>query len=154
MPKSAGALAEDTPRQVMEILMRTARPIAPPTRLGSWEILELLDEGGGGAWEVWSAVPAATGSRAPPLRLKRYRLDPLATGQQAEAQRRRVRRDLEALGRLAGVGGAVPMVGGVEELDNDFIVVTPWPEGESLASILERAPLDDEDAEALFLATT
>lgn len=154
VPKSADALAEDTAREVAEILIRTARPIAPATRLGSWELVELLEEGAAGAWAIWSAVPAAAGSGSIPLRLKRYRLDPLLTGQLAEAQRRRVRRDLEALGRLAGVGGAVPMVGGVEELDDEFVVVTTWPEGESLASILERAPLDPEDAEALFLATT
>ena len=152
VPKSADALSPDTPRQVADALRRTTRPIAPPTRLGSWELLELLDEGAGAAWEVWSAIPAAAGAGATPLRLKCYRIDPLLTGDLADGQRRRVRRDLDALGRLAGVGGAVPLVGGVEEHDDVFIVVTPWPEGESLASVLASGPLSEEDAEAVFLS--
>jgi serine/threonine protein kinase len=152
VPKSAQSLDDGTPREVAEVLVRTSRPIAPASRLGSWNLLDLLDEAVDAAWQIWTAVPAAAGPATAPLRLKRYRLDPLATGELAGAQRRRVRRDLEALGRLAGVGGAVPLVGGVEELENDFLVVTPWPDGESLASILERAPLDPEDAEALFLS--
>jgi serine/threonine protein kinase len=74
------------------------------------------------------------------------------TGERAEAQRRRVRHDLEALGRLAGVSGAVPLVGSVEELDNEFLVVTPWPDGESIASLLTGDPLPPADAEELFIA--
>lgn len=153
IPKSAGALGDEVPAEVADVLVRTSRPIAPSSRLGSWNVVDLLEESTDGTWQVWAAAPAAAGADPPALRLKRYRLDPLVTGELADAQRRRVRRDLEALGRLAGVGGAVPLVGGVEELESDFIVVTPWPEGESLASVLERGPLDPEDAEALLLAT-
>lgn len=152
VPKSIVALPHDPPGEVPELLRENARPIAPSTRLGSWELLDLLDEGTGGRWQVWAALPAAAGPGTASMRLKRYRLDPLLTGDLAEAQRRKVRRDLEALGRLAGVGGAVPLVGGVEEVDDDFVVVTPWPEGESLASLLAGGPLPAEDAEAVFLA--
>lgn len=152
IPRSAEALPADTPGEAADLLRRTARPIAPSTRLGSWELLELVDEGGRGAWQVWSALPAAGGPGVGPLRLKRYRLDPLLTGPLAEAQRQRVRRDLDALGRLAGVGGAVPLVGGVEEVDDEFVVVTPWPRGESLASLLANGPLSEEDATDVYLA--
>lgn len=152
VPKGADLLTAQTPRAVADVLVANSRPISPTTRVGSWILDELLDESADGSWQIWSSRPAAADPSVTPLRLKRYRLDPLLTGKPADDQRRRVRRDLDALGRLSGVGDAVPLVGSVEEVESDFLVVTPWPEGESFASVLERGPLPAEDAEALVIA--
>jgi serine/threonine protein kinase len=149
-PKPGREGPPDMPHRVVEVLTRTARPIAPTNRLGPWDLDELLDAGP--TWEVWSARIHAAGPQSQPLRVKRYRIDSLAVGPVADRQRERVRRDLETLNRLAGIDGAVPIVGAAEEFDDEFAIATPWPEGESIASILEGDPLSANDARDLFSA--
>ena len=70
-------------------------------------------------------------------RLKRFFLDALATGAERAAQELLARRDLNALIRLAGADGAVPVLSTVEETDDSLAVVTEWPSGPTLASFLD-----------------
>jgi serine/threonine protein kinase len=137
----------DVAQRTAEVLEESSVPIAPASVLGAWELVEEVEAGQ--AWEVWSARNRYSGERASMKRLKRYRLDPLLTGEDREKQRTRARRDLEALERLAGVDGAVPLVGSVEEIDDSFVVVTDWPDGRSLESMLAEGPLDEGEAEEL-----
>ncbi len=118
--------------------------------LGAWELVE--EHEAGSTWEVWSARARLGGEGARPMRLKRYRLDPLLTGESRQRQRERARRDLDALQRLNGADGAVPLVSAIEEIDDSFVVVTEWPSGQSLASMLEEGPSDEQDAEEVFEA--
>lgn len=137
----------DVAQRVADALRATASPLAPERVLGAWELLELA--AAGPAWEVWSARNRFAGELSAVKRLKRFRLDTLLTGPEREDQRHRTRRDLEALERLAGADGAVPLVGTVEEIDDSFIVVTEWPEGRSLASMLALSPIHEEEAEEI-----
>ena len=146
--------AKKVPDEVAErasaVLKRTTVPIAPSTVLGAWELLEAHEAGP--TWELWSARARLGGEGARPMRLKRYWLDPLLTGEKRLQQRERARRDLDALQRLNGADGAVPLVSAIEEIDGSFVVVTEWPNGQSLASMLEEGSLDQQDAEEVFEA--
>jgi serine/threonine protein kinase len=139
----------DAVSRVVGVLTRTAQPIAPSHVVGNWVLVEQVDTGA--TWEVWSARPRLGGEHSRMFRLKRYRLDPLLTGAQRELQRTRARRDLEALERLAGTDGAVPPVGAPDEDGDCFIVVTDWPDGESLASLIASG-LSTGEAEDVFAA--
>lgn len=141
---------EDAAERASAVLKRSTVPIAPSNVLGSWELIE--EHEAGPTWEVWSARARLAGSAARPMRLKRYWLDPLLTGEERQQQRDRARRDLDALQRLNGADGAVPLVSTVDEPDDSFVVVTEWPSGESLASMLEDGPLAEQDAEEVFEA--
>jgi serine/threonine protein kinase len=140
----------DAVPRVVEVLTRTARPIAPANVLGSWELTELAATGP--SWEIWSARPRLGGAGARPMRLKRYRLDPLLVGDQRAMQLERARRDLNALERLAGADGAVPPVSAIDDAGDSLVVVTDWPDGESLASLITADELDQESAEEVFEA--
>ncbi len=142
----APELLEDAVRVITE----HARPIAPSGRVNDWELIELDSETD--AWEVWSARHVGIGPQAPLARLKRYFLDGLAVQEQRENQRRLARQDLEALIRLAGTDGAVPVLSAVEETEGAISVVTDWPQGPVLASKLEEDELDEEDADELVEA--
>ena len=142
---------EDAAGRSSAVLGRTAVPIEPGNCIGSWELLE--ENEAGPTWEVWSARPRLGGVAARPMRLKRYWLDPLLTGEQRQQQSERARRDLDALLRLNGADGAVPLVSLADQVDDaSFIVVTEWPNGESLASMLEERSLDANDAEEVYEA--
>lgn len=143
-------LPDDVAHRAATALAANHRPLAPDNHLGSWELIE-QDELGPG-WEVWSARPRLAGEAGREMRLKRYLIDPLLTGEERRAQRSRARRDLDALQRLAGADGAVPLVGAVEEVDDSFVVVTEWPNGESLASKISNGPLDAEEAQDILEA--
>lgn len=137
----------DVASRVADVLIANTRPIAPESVIGSWELVEQIELGPN--WDIWSARNRVAGPMSQLRRLKRYRLDPLLSGLERDSQRVRARHDLEALERLAGVDGAVPLVGTVEELEDCMIVVTDWPDGQSLASILDVGIQDDEEAEEL-----
>jgi serine/threonine protein kinase len=138
----------DASDRAVALLTEHATPIAPSKVVGSWRLVDLVDESL--LWQVWSAENRfAPASRR--MRLKRYRIDTLATGAAAEQQRHRVRRDLEALQRLAGVRGVVP-VATVEDVGDWFVVVTEWPDGQSLESLLSDEILDDSDKRDLTLS--
>ena len=143
-------LPDNSVLRVVEVLTRTSRPIAPAHVLGSWELIEL--EATGVSWEVWSAKPRLGGPNTPAKRLKRYRLDPLLAGADRSLQVERARRDLDALQRLAGADGAVPAVSAIDDADDSLVVVTDWPDGESLASLIAARELDEEAAEEVFEA--
>jgi serine/threonine protein kinase len=140
----------DVGERVADVLVRSHRPIAPFTVVGSWQLLEQAEVGP--RWEVWSARSGFAGSHGKIVRLKRFTLDPLAVGETARLQLQQARRDLESLERLAGAEGAVPLVHAVEEIDNSLIVVTEWPQGESLASLLAGGELSPHLAEEAFVA--
>lgn len=142
-------LPVDAPARAAEILVRSERPIAPETVVGSWELREQVDAGLN--WELWSARLRLGGEHTRPRRLKRYRLDPLATGEREREQRLRARQDLSALERLAGTEGAVPLVNDVDEIEQHLVVVTEWPAGPSLASLLDSGELSPHDAREAFL---
>jgi serine/threonine protein kinase len=141
---------DDSVARVVEVLTRTARPIAPANVLGSWELTELAATGA--SWEIWSARPRLGGAKARTMRLKRYRLDPLLVEEKRALQLERARRDLNALQRLAGADGAVPAVSAIDDADESLVVVTDWPDGESLASLIAAGELDQESAEEVFEA--
>jgi serine/threonine protein kinase len=141
---------EDAAERASAVLKRATVPIAPSSVLGAWELLEEYEAGP--TWEVWSARARLGGEDARHMRLKRYWLDPLLTGEARLRQRERARRDLDALQRLNGADGAVPLVSAVEEIENSFIVVTEWPNGQSLASMLQEGTLEEHDAEEVFEA--
>jgi serine/threonine protein kinase len=143
-----GKPPDDAPERVAAALERTTKDIAPPTVLGDWDLEELVDEGDD--WEIWRAKARLGGQHAPDVRLKRYRLDSLATGDEAERQRERARRSLEALERLGQAEGALPLLGPPFEIDDAFVVVTAWPRGESLGYLIESGELDSEAADELF----
>jgi serine/threonine protein kinase len=86
------------------------------------------------------------------MRLKRYRLDSLLVDDERATQLERARRDLNALQRLAGADGAVPPVSAIDDADESLVVVTDWPDGESLASLMTGDDLDQESAEEVFEA--
>lgn len=140
----------DAVQRAVGVVTRTGLPIAPSTLVGSWNLIERAATEG--AWEVWSATPRLGGAGARAFRLKRYWLDPLLTGTARDAQHVRARRDLDALQRLNGTDGAVPLVSAIEETDDAFIVVTDWPRGESLASLTASGPLKEDAAEEVFEA--
>ena len=96
-----------------------------------------------------AAKAALGGDHSPDVRLKRYRLDSLATGREAERQRERARRSLEALERLGKAEGALPLLGPPLEVDDSFVVVTAWPRGESLGYLLESGELEADAGEEL-----
>lgn len=137
----------DAPELIVEILGKTSKAMAPETIVGSYQLLELVEVNS--RWEVWAAKLRMGGPEAAQVRLKRYRLDSLVTGADAEKQKVLVRRDLVALERLAGARGAL-QVQGVDEIDDSFVVVTQWPSGESLASLLANGPLEASAAEEVF----
>jgi serine/threonine protein kinase len=146
----ARKVPDDAAERASAVLKRATVPIAPSNVLGGWELLE--EHEAGPTWEVWSARARLGGENARPMRLKRYWLDPLLTGEKRLQQRERARRDLDALQRLNGADGAVPLVSAIDEIDESFIVVTEWPSGQSLASMLEEGALDRQDAEEVFEA--
>ena len=148
----AKKVPDDVSARTAAVLEQNSVPIAPPGVLGSWELIELA--AAGPTWEVWSARPRLAGAAARPMRLKRYRLDTLLTGPARNLQQDRARRDLEALQRLNGVDGAAPLVSSVDEIDDSFLVVTEWPDGESLASMLATRMLESEAAEEVLDALT
>ena len=96
------------------------------------------------------------GKAAPIARLKRFYLDGFAVGDDRRRQELLAQRDMEALVRLAGTDGAVPVLGTVEELEDGLAIVTEWPAGPTLASFLETDQLDADErrdlAEALLMA--
>ncbi|MDO9410097.1 NERD domain-containing protein kinase family protein [Patulibacter sp.] len=136
--------------QAVDALTRDARPIAPSDRVGAWQLLELIEEAE--SWEIWSARNTIIGPNAPIARLKRFRFDALATGDEREGQLRKARRDLDALITLAGADGVVPIVNNVDETSDSLIVVTEWPSGPTVESRLDSTDLDDDDAEDLLEA--
>jgi serine/threonine protein kinase len=142
-------LPADAAARAADILMRAERPVRPPDVVGQWQLLEEVDEGAG--WEVWRARLRHGGELARDLRLKRYRLDALATGEQERRQRLLARQDLTALERLAGAEGAAPIVNGVDEIEQYLVVVTEWPAGPSMAWLLERDELSGADAEQAYV---
>jgi serine/threonine protein kinase len=146
----AKKVPDDSAERASAVLKRTTVPIAPSNVLGAWELVE--EHEAGSTWEVWSARARLGGEGARPMRLKRYWLDPLLTGESRQQQRERARRDLDALQRLNGADGAVPLVSAIEEIDDSFVVVTEWPSGQSLASMLEEGTLDEQGAEEVFEA--
>ncbi len=139
----------DALQRISTILTKTSARIAPDRIAGNWQLDELVESGPW--WDVWSARPSLGGEHSRLFRLKRYRLDPLLTGTQRDDQRIRARRDLEALERLAGADGAVPPVNAPEEDGDYWIVVTDWPDGESLASLMARG-LSTYEAEEVLVA--
>lgn len=142
--KPPAALAE----RVATVLEATVAPMAPPSVVGQWQLLEQIEVGA--LSEVWSARPRFGGENAQLVRLKKYALDPLLTGDEAHAQWERVRRDLEALEQLSTAGAAVPLQAYPERIGDEFILVTPWPRGQSIASLLATGALDGEFALELF----
>ena len=92
---------------------------------------------------------ALGGDHSPDVRLKRYRLDSLATGREAGRQRERARRSLEALERLGKAEGALPLLGPPLEVDDSFVVVTAWPRGVYLGYLLESGELEADAGEEL-----
>ena len=64
------------------------RPATNPARprrvVGNWKLDELLEATQ--TYELWTAKPLFGGSNARPMRLKRYLLDPLLTGELRQAQ--------------------------------------------------------------------
>lgn len=134
--------------RVVAVLTESARPLAPANVAGGWQLLELSSSGRN--WEVWTARSRIGGEESPIVRLKRYRLDPLLTGESRDLQRDRARRDLEALTRLAGADGAVPPVSTAEVDGEDcLLVVTDWPDGEPLSAMSAK---DSETAEEMLEA--
>lgn len=138
------------PARVAEVLDRTTKTIAPPTVLGPWTLLELVEQADN--WELWRAKATLGGKYSPDVRLKRYQLDSLATGQEAVQQRDRARRSLEALERLSDAEGALPLLGAPLELDGSFVVVTAWPQGESIGYLIESGDMDESGAKSIFEA--
>jgi serine/threonine protein kinase len=139
------------PARVAEVLERAASSIAPPTVLGDWTLEELVETDDGS--ELWRARASLGGAHSPDVRLKRYRLDPLATGTEAEEQRKRARRSLDALERLGDAEGALPLLGApFEDEQAHFVLVTAWPEGESLGSLIDGDELDASAATEVFEA--
>lgn len=145
---AGGKPPEDAAERVVAALERTTKDIAPPTVLGDWDLAELVDEGDG--WELWRAKARLGGDHSPEVRLKRYRLDSLAIGEEAMRQREKARRSLEALERLGEAEGTLPLLGPPSEIDDSFVVVTAWPRGESLGYLIEAGELDFEAADELF----
>ena len=138
----------DAPARVAQVLERTTKDLAPPTVLGPWNLEELVDEGD--RWELWRAKAGLGGDHSPDVRLKRYRMDSLATGDEAVRQRERARRSLEALERLGEAQGALPLLGPPLEVDDSFVVVTGWPRGESLGYLIESGDVGSDAAEEVF----
>jgi serine/threonine protein kinase len=148
-PRTGGGHSPlDAPERVVDVLAHATKDIAPPTVLGPWNLEELVDQGEN--WELWRAKAVLGGDHSPDVRLKRYRLDSLATGEEARLQRERARRSLEALERLGDAEGVLPLLGAPVEIDDSFIVVTAWPRGESLGFLIESGDLEPEAAEELF----
>ena len=146
-------VSENVIELAVEVLTEHAQRLSPKNRIGAWELLDLIDESD--QWEIWSARNTTIGDAAPRVRLKRFRLDTLAVGEEREAQALLARRDMDALIRLAGADGAVPMLSTVEELEDGIAVVTEWPSGPSIASLLDADDLTTEEREDLaeaFLA--
>ena len=144
--KAPANLAE----RVATVLEASTAPLAPSTVVGQWELLEQVEVGT--LSEVWTARARFGGENAPLVRLKRYRLDPLVTGEEAQLQWDRVRRDLESLEQLSTAEAAVPLQAIPEQLADEFILVTPWPRGESIESLTTRASLSQEAATDLLAA--
>jgi serine/threonine protein kinase len=142
-------LPPDAAARAAEVLVRSERPLAPETVVGNWRLIEHLDADQN--WELWAAQMRHGPEGARPRRLKRYRIDPLATGEREREQRLRARQDLTALERLAGAEGAVPVLNTVEEIGEHLVVVTDWPSGPSVASLIESGELSPHDAEEAFL---
>lgn len=141
-PKEAGA-------RIAKILEVSAAPVSPPSILGQWKLVEQIEVGH--LSEIWSALPRFGAENSQLVRLKKYKLDTLLTANEAELQWQKVRRDLEALEQLAGAGAAVPLQAIPEQVGDQFILVTPWPAGESLASFLQHSAHDAAEARELFL---
>jgi serine/threonine protein kinase len=140
----------DAVARVVDALTKTVRPIAPAHVAGNWRLIELVESGP--SWEIWSARSRLGGENSRLVRMKRYLLDPLLTGTERELQRDRARRDLEALERLAGTDGAVPPVSTAEDDGEYLLVVTDWPNGESLSSLVTAGGLTSDSAEDVFEA--
>ena len=84
------------------------------------------------------------------MRLKRYRLDSLATGQEAGVNETRPAEAWRHSNVWARREGALPLLGAPLEIDDSFVVVTAWPRGESLGYLIETGELDTDAAEELF----
>ncbi len=134
--------------RLADLLTSAARPVKGADEVGAWRLLELVEATA--HWETWRAVPRAAPAGTLPSRLKRYSLDPLLTGADAAAQKDVALRDLTALTRLGNSGAQVLRVASVEEADDGFVVVTQWPQGESLEHLLLETRPDQGDARDLF----
>ena len=139
---------ESSAERVVDVLRSASAPIAPPSVVGPWELVEQIEEGP--LTDVWSARARLTTNDAPLVRLKRYRLDPLLTGNEAEHQWEIVQRDFVALSQLAALGAAVPMLATPQRYDDEYVVVTPWPAGPSIASLTANGPLELDIAADVF----
>ena len=117
-PAAQPHLSPDLVASAIDALTASARPMSPTNRVNAWELLELIDAHD--AWEIWCARHTGMGPHAPLARLKRFLLDTLATGEDHRRQQLLARRDLDALIRLAGVDGAVPLLSTVEETEDSI----------------------------------
>ncbi len=147
-PGDRGSLPADVATRAAEIVSRESLPIAPLNVLGPYKLEDMVEAGP--LWEVWSARPRDAPD-LPQVRLKRYRLDSLATADLAVQQKERATRELSALTRLGGVPGVVPIMFTQEIDSSSFIVVTQWPLGESLASLLAENRIGREDIKDVAL---
>jgi serine/threonine protein kinase len=137
----AGVDAESV-RSAIEEIKEKARPLQPSGSINAWDLIDLVDETA--TFQVWSARNSKMGPDAPLVRLKLFRFDTLATGANREAQQQLARSDLRALLRLNSTDGAALVLNNVEETDDCIAVVTAWPEGPTLASVMDQELTADE----------
>ena len=147
--KKPPTVPPDAVSRIVAVLTRDTRPMAPAHVAGTWDLVELVESGP--SWEVWSARARLAGAEARLVRFKKYALDSLLAGEERKRQHDCARRDLEALERLSGADGAVPPVSTVEEDGDSFLVVTDWPDGEALSSLI-TAGISSDAAEEIFEA--
>jgi serine/threonine protein kinase len=104
---------------------------------------ELRDDG----TEVWRAHPVE--GQPVPCRLKRYRLDSLASADQRAAQLNLAQQDARVLLNLPDAGVVVPLWGPPFNDGSDYVVVSRSPEGESVQELLESGEVDLASAIAI-----
>lgn len=139
----------DAPARIAEALTKYTVPVAPEAEdLVGWRLIEQVDSAPG--WDVWRVRPSLSGTDAREARLKRYYLDTLLSAGEMVTQSERARRDFDTLGQLWKGGAQVPQLFNAQEIDGGLVVVTAWPEGESLASMLAGAPIDPGSSMALI----
>jgi serine/threonine protein kinase len=126
---------------MIETLTKAWRPLRASSELGEFRLekqLEVTENS-----ELWEASPKSNPDDK--LRLKRYFIDDLLTGEAREQQRQLVHRDLEALTILRQQDGRPQLFGVPFPIDDSYVVVYPWPDGKSLETLmLEGAITPDE----------
>jgi serine/threonine protein kinase len=152
-PRTEGQKAAAGPQDpgqaglVWELLVDSSRPMRPRSTLGHYKLEEQIAISD--STETWRASPLA--EPAINYRLKQHHLDPLLVGDERSRQAALVKRDMDALVSLKELDGVVPLVGNAFEVDNAFVVVTGWPTGRVLESVLQER-IEADEAQSMVLA--